>query len=219
VKALERRVQEAKDALKHVKEQQAAIKADLERLCEVQQTKLEGVKGKREAALSLIQNIRHLQSQLDQINAALPQDSSMMMGGGECWSVEELKGRLEAATVARDKRMAALSVQQQAVSDLHRLMHHQSDQLTRLRQQAADRTAQLAAVQAKQGGAGAAVEELCRWYRGMHELCEGMTGVHCDVVRPNYLHVTVTNPSTAQSVPIHLHVDRRTGKLQSATVP
>jgi hypothetical protein len=52
----------------------------------------------------------------------------------------------------------------------------------------------------------------------MHQLMDELTGVHVDVVRPDYLHVTVTNPATASSVPIHLTVDEATGRLLAVAI-
>lgn len=214
VKALEKRVQDAKDQLKAVKERQLHVKEQLETICERLTAKLNSMARKRSETIDLVKAIRKLQFELREATKLLPQ--SVEEG---CWSAEELKERLAQALIAKEKRQAALNVQRQAVSDLHRLLHHQSDQLDRLRHLESERRAEADRLNARLQGQSPAVEQLCRWYRGMHELGESVTGVHCEVVRPDYLHVTVTNPSTAQSVPVHLNVDRHTGKLLSATVP
>lgn len=214
LKALELQAQSAKDALKTIKEAQADTKQAIEQTCDVLAQRLSECIRKRGEAVALIAKVREL---LQEINTKQMSNPGNHYEDMSTWSIPELKHKLDTLKVEVEKKKAALSVQRQAVSDLDRLLSHQSDQLDRQHSIKCGLEEEIGTIKSSPQSTGA-IAELCRWYRSMTELTEEMTGVHCEVVRPDYLHVTVTNPQNAASVPIHLNVDPVSGKLQSVSV-
>lgn len=216
VKALERHVQTAKECLKEVKEAEDLTKMEISKVCENLAVKLKECGGKQLEGARLVEQVRKSLQDLQSIEGRTVE----LKLAGNCHSIGELRERLINMRAEKEKKMAALSIQRQAISDLHRLVSHHTDQINRLSDQVMQQEMDLSIKsrgKSKNGFGIDAIGELCKWYRGMVELIEGMTGVHCEVVQPNYLHITVTNPVTASSVPIHIHTDTY-GRLTSAHV-
>lgn len=211
LKGLERDCQSAKDALKEIKTEEEDLRSAMDVTCQQLAQKLEAGHKKRQEALLLVHRVRQL---LSDLSARQSSDHGL---DPSCYSLPELNAKKDRLQAEVEKKKAALAVQRQAVSDLTRLLHHQSDQLSRSQSAHSSLQQDLHKMSSSPNTTGA-VSELCRWYRNIVELVDELTGVHCDIVRSDYLHVTVTNPATAASVPIHLHVDPSTGRLLSCSI-
>lgn len=213
LKGLERDTQSVKDALKQVKTEQEDLRSAMDVCCESLAARLEAGHKKRQEALLLVQRVRVLLGEL----AAKGQSGRGATEDPTCYSVPDLTMKRDRLLAEVEKKKAALMVQRQAVSDLTRLLSHQTDQLERSQSAHAALQSDITRMLSSPQSTGA-VSELCRWYRNVVDLVDELTGVHCDIIRPDYLHVTVTNPTTAASVPIHLHVDPVHGRLLSVSI-
>lgn len=217
LRMLESAMQSQKDTLKQTKQEQRDCDAGMESVCEGIAVRQRDILRKRDEAVKLVNRVKELKERLH----LMEQDNT---SSGDVYSLEELQATLAALKIDHEKKQAALAVQRQANSSLTRLLQHQEGLLERQianRDSLAERVSSHARLHNTTNGKhlnNTSVEELCKWQRAAIALVDQLTGVHVDVVRPDHLHVTVCNPQTAASVPIHLFIDVSTGKLSQVQV-
>lgn len=140
-------------------------------------------------------------------------------------SVDELQAVLDDQMIRTERRRAEIEGRRQA---LQVLAHQLSLQQSAVQQMEAEEALlkQQLAVKAK-----AAAEdrdgrstlqrqlgELGAWYRDLATIQTELTGCKAELVRPDYLLLTVSSPDGSASVPVHLKVCPATGRLTQVQI-
>lgn len=210
LKELERIVEARKSELKAVKEAVAAVKEEIGNVS----GHVVGAKGALDAdrdALSLkLKTIAKLEGEVHTLQSRLTELASrsrLPTGMSRCGSCEdagslvgemvgirapeELRAELAQLAAAKERKLATIAAHRASTTELQRLLAHHTGDLAQL---AADETSLHATLHAKQAEkeshAEAALEQLCVWYRSAIEVVGEATGMHFEMVRPDYILVT-----------------------------
>lgn len=210
LKQLEKECEPAKNALKEEKARTEELERRLFDFCE-QNVNLEGSIGEKyQFAMDLAEAYRRDTERKGKLAA--------MMQSAPPRSLEEVQATLDEQSIALEKKASTLERQKAAIADLERLLALHSgenqklqSQLNELSQKRQDQ--QLKPVDADERRLG----ELCRWFRGMQEVLGRLTGCQVEMIKPDYLLVTI-RASPTMVVPVHVMVDSFTGRLREVKV-
>lgn len=138
-------------------------------------------------------------------------------------SVDELQAVLDDQMIRSERRRAEIESRRQALQVLSQQLALQQSVVEGLEKEEGQLKRELAekavAMRAKnEDGLQRQLSELATWYRDLATCQSGLTGCRAELVRPDYLLLTVTSPDGSASVPVHLKVCPATGRLIQAQI-
>ena len=210
LKELERIVESRKADLKQVKESVATVKEEIANITSHVVTLKQGLDSDRDAVSAKINTICRLEAEINVLQSRLTDlaaRSRLPAGMSRCGSCEEsgsavaemlglrapeeLKAELAQLAAARESKSASIATHRTQIADLHRLLQHHTDDLSRFAAEESALSASLAAKQEeKASNAEAALEQLCVWHRSALEAVAEVTRMQFEMIRPDYILVT-----------------------------
>lgn len=185
----------------------------VKRRCEEVKEAIKGIAGKLPTDLNeRLRNIKDALNECNELTKQIDEVKSLIVPGSK--SVEELKAIQTRQAATLQEKQSKLQQARANKEQLGRLLGHHQSEMTRLTHSIDQGQSKL---QSLKTGSGHTQSQVVSWLKGMLGLCQELSRVKCEMIRPDYLLVTVfTNEST--TLPVHLSLDPKLGKLTSVQI-
>lgn len=204
IRAMEQRVDTAKSALKEIKGDVEAAKAEIKKHASAI-VKM-GMRGQMDDIRAMAEECRRLLAEIGEMERA---------GVSDVRPLPELQAiKIKQAQEVAEKR-AKLEQLRRNKEQLARLLSHHRSEVSRLGTSVGEAGGKLEALKADVGHVQA---QVVGWLREVNELCTEASRMRCEMIRPDYLLVTISSMTDNSSLPVHLSVDPKTGRLLSCQI-
>lgn len=204
IRAMEQRVDAAKAALKEVKAGVEAAKAEIKRhasgIAKI------GLRGRMDDARAMAEECRMLLAEIGEMERAGVEDVRPLP------ELQAIKARQTQEMAEKRAKLEQLKLNREQLARL--LAHHRSE-VSRLGTSTTEASGKLEALKADVGHVQA---QVVGWLREVSELCTEASRMRCEMIRPDYLLVTISSIADNSSLPVHLSVDPKTSKLLSCQI-
>ena len=139
-------------------------------------------------------------------------------------SVDELQSIVDDQIIQMEKKRTALEQRRRAIARLQTIHNQQQSEFAVLAQADADLATKVMAKEAKEQDEHKAqyskqLGHLADWYKSILSLHSSVSRIQrIELVRPDYILVTLASPNNGLVLPVHLKVCPSTGKLVTAQV-